>query len=468
MDIQHSDTGRIARRQKVAVAYMRIDLDGESVRIEVQMQAIQEACERKIRSPRDILWITDTGASAGRTTVPPSQAAGDSMPGLMLVRDLISRGTVKSLVVHDCRRLAATPKVAQDLLDNYLAPMNVQFISVVQRINNRRDLARFIEQTTNGVCEALAAQWRRNCSSQPRPRKSQLSPRQTLLLQLKAQGMTTREVAHRMDISPGSVHALLSRICKRLGVASVRDAIAAAKDSQWPVSSITESKTSAEPIASAAEPSISQERPASEPVAPLTPEHVRLLELLSTGLTTSQVAVHLEIEPERAEALRRQAYLRLGVTNLNDAVAASGVKIPEQRPIRPNRARRRQRLNKQERRDKTHQLLDELFGPLRAAWADEDDQDCFPDELWILSYPESETYYQVRLKDHPWALVCFSSSDIADAFVEALSAESDPIGRCVPVRVFFDEARWIAKTKDDVHALVLLDDPNKPQFYYAG
>jgi len=451
-------------RRRVAVAHVYVSPDREGAPVEVQMRAIQDACERRIRSPHDILWITDTGA-------PPDQGTGDSTPGLTLVRDLISRGTVRCLVMHECAHLAATPKVAQDLLDNYLAPSNVQFISVVERINSRRDLARFIEHAKDGLTEALAAQWRRNISDEPRPRKSQLSPRQTLLLQLKAQGMTTREVAHRMGISPHSIHGLLSRICKRLGMASVRDAIAAAKDSQWPASSITEPKTCAEPIAAASQPSTPRERPASKPVAPLTPEHVRLLELLSTGLTTSEVAVHLEIEPERAMALRRQAYLRLGVTNLDDAVRTSGIDIPEERPIRPNRARRRQRLSRQERQDKMHQLLDELFGSLRNAWGDQNalgpDGDDFPDELWMLRYPASGTHYQVRLNDHPWALACFSSSDAADAFVEALSDEAGHTDGCVPTRLFFDEARDIAKAKDDVQALVLLDDPTKPRWHYV-
>src|SRR5450759_450225 len=103
--------------------------------------------------------------------------------------------------------------------------------------------------------------------------------------------------------------------------------------------------------------------------------------------------MHLEIDPERAEVLRRQAYLRLGVTNLHDAVEVSGITVPKEMPIRPNRVNRPNILSKQERQDMVRELFNEIFGLHLGAWTDEDH---FPDELWILGNPVNGTHYQIR------------------------------------------------------------------------
>ena len=54
---------------------------------------------------------------------------------------------------------------------------------------------------------------------------------------------------------------------------------------------------------------------------PLTERELRVLELLSIGLTASEIALRLEVATRTVEATKRQAFEKLGVQHQSHAVA---------------------------------------------------------------------------------------------------------------------------------------------------
>jgi hypothetical protein len=208
----------------------------------------------------------------------------------------------------------------------------------------------------------------------------------------------------------------------------------------------------------------------SGPIVPLTPEHIRLLELLSTELTIYEVAALLELEVEPAERLRRQAYMRLGVRNLKDAIAVSGIEVPKEKPAKPTVVYRPKKMTDEESRELMRSMIVQIFGfipspenmgvelsPIGNEW---------PDYLWLLYYPDSNTYHCLESEDGVMGMVCFSSRSMSEMFLDMQSEAPDYEG-CTLIGTSFDEAREIVISKPTVHALMLLDDPEGFRYHYV-
>ena len=93
--------------------------------------------------------------------------------------------------------------------------------------------------------------------------------------------------------------------------------------------------------------------------------------------------------------------------------------------------------------------------------------DHFPDDLWMLHYPARGKYFCIRPSEQVNALVCLSTRRPAELFSEALSDRPTFAEGCVPRRVSFEKARQIAKARESVQALVLVDYPQNLRFHYV-
>ena len=205
----------------------------------------------------------------------------------------------------------------------------------------------------------------------------------------------------------------------------------------------------------------------SGPIMSLTPEHVRLLELLSTGLTIYEAGALMEIEPTCAERLRRQAYIRLGVMNLKDAIAASGIEVPKEKPVKPTNVNRPRRLSKQEHQEESHRIFVKLFGSI---FEDEEVSPIgkkWPDFLWLFHYPASGKYHCLESPDGVTGMVCCSSVEFGKMFIEEAIDKTEFTDDCILIGVSFDSAREIVIAKSGVQALLLLDDPDGLLCHYV-
>lgn len=205
------------------------------------------------------------------------------------------------------------------------------------------------------------------------------------------------------------------------------------------------------------------------PIAPLLLQHTELLGLLAAGLTIYEAAMHLEIDAKDADILRRQAYLRLGVFNLKDALMVSNIKAPDPKPVKPKPVRRPDKRNKEERKRQILELIASIFGPLVRSWHPEMSPIglTWPDEVWVVSYPERNSYLELDIQRGLTGLPCFSSYRIVGAFLEALRVKPKIAKGCNAIQVTFDEAREIAKASDNVAAVALMDNPEEPLLHFV-
>jgi hypothetical protein len=191
---------------------------------------------------------------------------------------------------------------------------------------------------------------------------------------------------------------------------------------------------------------------------------------MSKGLTNAEIAVVMEIEPEEAMRLRRQMYLWLGVSNVQDALAKMGMTLSLDESAKPDNVPRKPRRDKERHAEEVAAVLRNMFGgqhtregmviPMAVA-------DSFPVHLWVLHYPETNHYFFLTLFGRVVGLVSLSTVLLADQFLEALE-EDDPdyAEGCIPRRASFDEAREIAIERG-TDALFLIDIPEDPKVHYV-
>jgi hypothetical protein len=95
--------------------------------------------------------------------------------------------------------------------------------------------------------------------------------------------------------------------------------------------------------------------------------------------------------------------------------------------------------------------------------------DEFPQVLWCLHYPDRDTYTCRAIPGDPesYGMVTFSTLERTERFIEQLTSRKPDTAGCIPVLRTFDEARELAKDRDGVQALILLDDPRNPSVHYV-
>ncbi len=94
--------------------------------------------------------------------------------------------------------------------------------------------------------------------------------------------------------------------------------------------------------------------------------------------------------------------------------------------------------------------------------------DEFPRLLWCIHYPDRGTYACRLIPEDPSAfgLVTFSTLDYCRKFINA-AAKHGSVTDCISVLRTFDEARDLAKDRQRVRAVMLLDDPANPKLHYV-
>jgi hypothetical protein len=95
--------------------------------------------------------------------------------------------------------------------------------------------------------------------------------------------------------------------------------------------------------------------------------------------------------------------------------------------------------------------------------------DSFPEMLWCMHHPERGTYICCSLPEEKEAfgLVTFSSLDHVEKFMESLVRRDRSKNGFIPALRTFSEARGLAKERDGVQAVMLLDDPKKTHLHYV-
>lgn len=281
------------------------------------------------------------------------------------------------------------------------------------------------------------------------------------MMRLRAQGLSNQDISKVLGINANYVYISLRSALRRLGAKSAADAMAMlgllsqSSDPQRSRERLAESAASASP----------------KSARPLSQEHIRLLTLLAGGLTIYQAAVHLEIDPEWAQTLRRQAYLWLGVTRLDDAVAAAGVEAPLKKPVRPKLVRQTSRRSNDDVRRRILGLIGAAFEEVLAAEGITRPSplgECWPDQLWLFRRLRTGEYFFLVLPKQLNCLVCLSNMRSAEAFLDALRDSRRECAEGLALTgASFDEARNIARSNANAQALVLLDDPDNPIIHYV-
>ncbi|MHB9125625.1 MAG: hypothetical protein ACYC4F_06735, partial [Armatimonadota bacterium] len=154
----------------------------------------------------------------------------------------------------------------------------------------------------------------------------------------------------------------------------------------------------------------------------MDPAHIRMLELMSKGLTNTEIAVVMEVEPEEAMRLRRQMYLRLGVGNVQDALAAVGIEFAPDKSAKPDLMPGKHDRKKEEQ-SATAKIFQKAFGPKmtrEGMIVPMVVADPFPAHLWVLHYPETDQFFFLTLFGKVVGLVSLSSHSLAGQFLEAL------------------------------------------------
>lgn len=172
--------------------------------IEKQAAELQNACSARIRSKRKIVWITD---------------AGDALD---TIRELVAKDEIFCVAVYSCAAIDSSAESWTTFLVDYLIPYNVQFFSVVERVNSRADLASYIDAMRQD--RASRPEWQRN-GHKPVRQQRPLSPRLAQVANLRAQGFTIVAIAERLRISPRYVGKLAQRVNNKLGGARIRDGV---------------------------------------------------------------------------------------------------------------------------------------------------------------------------------------------------------------------------------------------------
>jgi hypothetical protein len=95
--------------------------------------------------------------------------------------------------------------------------------------------------------------------------------------------------------------------------------------------------------------------------------------------------------------------------------------------------------------------------------------DEFPQVIWCLHHPDRDTYTCRSIPGDPasYGMVAFSTLERTERFIERLNIRKPETTGCIPVLRTFDEARELAKERDGVQALILLDDPRNPSIHYV-
>ncbi|MCE5200797.1 MAG: recombinase family protein [Armatimonadota bacterium] len=183
------------------------------VAVAEQKEAITNACRVKFRYDEEIVWVEDTS----RRDAACNSGGASRLSALI---DTIRRREVKCLVFYSCQNAALDPDSWQKLITEYLIPLKIQAISIRERINTPKDLARYVDAVRRE--KAVASTWNRAHSATEHPRRP-LSPRQRQVLELKEHGLTRHEIAQHLHLRESYVESLLRKIRNKSGVtANVR------------------------------------------------------------------------------------------------------------------------------------------------------------------------------------------------------------------------------------------------------
>lgn len=141
-DGEEDDMSGLARNSHTRYVLAYCYGGSDDTDLEMQVVALQNACSAKIRSKREIVWITDTNNA------------------LATICDLVAKGEIFCVAVYSCAATDGSADSWGTFLEDYLIPYKVQFFSVVERINNRADLSSYIDAMRQG--KSNRPEWKRN------------------------------------------------------------------------------------------------------------------------------------------------------------------------------------------------------------------------------------------------------------------------------------------------------------------